>query len=310
MNMSYRLSFNMVALGLVLGSAAWARAESTEATATLTEIQKTFGFVPGFLKGMPDTVLPGFWQELSGLQMNPNTALPGKAKELIAVGVASQIPCEYCVYAHTQFAKVNRASEAEIGEAIGVAALIRHWSAFINGLAPDEQKFKAELAQLVANIKKMSAGGIAPSKPMMVTDARSALEDVRQTFGMVPDFLKRFPPEALPGAWNMMKSVQLSPQTKLSSKHKNLIGLAVAAQIPCKFCITAHTEFAKLDGANEREITEALAMASLTRAGSTILNGQQADKAAFRRDIDKLVATARKHAAMAAREKTASRMDR
>ena len=44
-------------------------------------------------------------------------------------------------------------------------------------------------------------------------------------------------------------------------------------------------------------------MASLTRAGSTLLNGLQTDRASFRRDIDKLVAGARKHAAMAARDK-------
>jgi len=305
-----RPSFAILALGLVLGTAGLAQAQTSEAAATRAEIQKMFGFVPGFLKAMPDVVLPGFWQEVSGLQMNPNTALPGKTKELVAVGVASQIPCEYCTYAHTQFARLNQASETEIGEAIAVAALIRHWSAFVNGLAPEEQAFKAELAQLVANIKKMKAGQMPAGRPMMVTDARSALEDVRQTFGLVPDFIKRFPPEGLPGAWNLMKSVQLNPQTKLSSKHKNLIGLAVAAQIPCKFCVAAHTEFAKLDGANEREITEALAMASLTRAGSTILNGQQADKAAFRRDIDRLVAGARKQAAMAAREKGMGGADR
>jgi hypothetical protein len=41
----------------------------------------------------------------------------------------------------------------------------------------------------------------------------------------------------------------------------------------------------------------------MTRAGSTALNGLQVDKPGFRRDIDRLVAGARKHAAMAAREK-------
>jgi AhpD family alkylhydroperoxidase len=303
MNKLSRMCLTVFTAGAALASASAARAQPSVAATTRAEIQKSFGFVPGFLKAMPDAVLPGFWQELSGLQMNPNTALPGKVKELIGVGVASQIPGEYCVYAHTEFGKVNQASQEEIGEAIGVAALIRHWSAFINGLAPEDQQFKAELAQLVASVKKMASGEMPAPKPVVVVDARTALEDVRQSFGMVPDFLKRFPPEALPGAWNMMKAVQLSPQTKLSGKHKNLIGLAVAAQIPCKFCIAAHTEFAKLDGASEREITEALAMAALTRAGSTMLNGQQTNRAAFRRDVDKLVAVARKHAAMAARDK-------
>jgi hypothetical protein len=66
-----------------------------------------------------------------------------------------------------------------------------------------------------------------------------------------------------------------------------------------EFCIVADTEFAKLEGANEREITEAVAMAGLTRHWSTILNGRQADKAAFKKDINRLVAGAKKHMAAA-----------
>jgi len=306
MQTSRKLSFALLAIGTVVAivaPAAVTRAEPSEAAATRAEIQKTFGFLPGFMKQMPDALLPGFWQEMSGLEMNPNTALPGKVKELISLGVAAQIPCEYCIYAHTQFGKLNQASDAEVGEAIAVAALTRHWSTFINGMAPDEQKFRAEIAQLVGHVKKLVAGTAPAPKPMMVTDARTALEDVRQNFGFVPEFIRRFPPEALPGAWNMMKSVELNPNTKLSGKHKSLIGLAVAAQIPCRFCVIADTEFAKLEGASDREIAEALAMASMTRAGSTALNGLQVDKPGFRRDIDRLVAGARKHAAMAAREK-------
>ena len=45
------------------------------------------------------------------LQLNPNTALPGRTKELIGLAVAAQIPCHYCIVAHTEFAKLNGASE-------------------------------------------------------------------------------------------------------------------------------------------------------------------------------------------------------
>jgi AhpD family alkylhydroperoxidase len=51
-----------------------------------------------------------------------------------------------------------------------------------------------------------------------------------------------------------MKTLQLNPGTALSGKVKELIGLAVAAQVPCRYCTYAHTEFARLDGASEREI--------------------------------------------------------
>jgi AhpD family alkylhydroperoxidase len=298
-----RLATTLALLGPLLVGAATARATTPEATATRAEIQKTFGFVPGFIRMMPDLALPGFWQELTGLQMNPSTALPGKIKELIGVGVAAQIPCEYCIYAHSEFAKLNGASEAELGEAVAMAALTRHWSTFINGIQMDEQKFRGELNQITAHVKKAMAGGAPPPKAIRVVDGQTALDDVKQTFGFVPEFIKRFPPEALPGAWNTMKAVEMNPQTALSGKNKTLIGLSVAAQIPCKFCVVADTEFARLEGATEREIAEALAMASLTRTGSTLLNGLQVERGAFRKDVDKLVAAARKHAAVAAGDK-------
>ena len=44
-------------------------------------------------------------------------------------------------------------------------------------------------------------------------------------------------------------------------------------------------------------------MASLTRAGSTVLNGLQIDRGAFRKDIDKLAVGARKHMSMEAAAK-------
>jgi AhpD family alkylhydroperoxidase len=90
-------------------------------------------------------------------------------------------------------------------------------------------------------------------------------------------------PEAgIGGAWNEFKSVQLNPKTALSGKTKELIGLAVAAQVPCAYCVYFHTAAAKLNGANDEEIREAVAMAAITRHWSTVLNGMQIDPAAFK----------------------------
>jgi AhpD family alkylhydroperoxidase len=108
------------------------------------------------------------------------------------------------------------------------------------------------------------------------------------------------PAEALPGAWRELRDVELSPHTELPGKYKSLISLAVASQIPCRYCVIADTEFAKLDGASERELREAVAMASLVRHWSTLLNGLQVDEAGFRRDTDRLVGSAKKSIALAA----------
>jgi AhpD family alkylhydroperoxidase len=267
-------------------------APASEASATRAAIKKMLGFVPGFLNAMPDSALPGAWGELSGLQLNPNTALPPKIKELIGLAVSAQVPCKYCTYAHTEFAKLNGATRNEIGEAVVIASLTRHWSTVVHGFETDLAKFKTEITNTINYQKKAAGRPTATAAP--VVDAPSARKDLQQAWGAIPEFMRRFPDEALPGAWKEMRDVQMSPNTELSGKHKSLIGIAVAAQIPCSFCLAADTEFAKLEGATEREIAEAVAMAAITRHWSTYLNGVQTDEAEFKRDIDRLVKGARK----------------
>ena len=98
------------------------------------------------------------------------------------------------------------------------------------------------------------------------------------------------------GAWKLTKGIQLNPATALSGKAKELIGLAVSAQIPCKYCTYFHTAAAKLNGATDQEIREALACAAGTRLFSTLLNGNQADLAAFKKETDGIVRYVKKGA--------------
>jgi AhpD family alkylhydroperoxidase len=273
----------------LLGSGAAQAAEPRPAEAARADIQKTLGFAPQFLLQVPELALPGAWSEMKTLQLNPNTALPGKVKELIGLAVAAQVPCRYCTYAHTEFAKLNGASEAEIGEAVAMAAITRHWSTFLNGIQTDEGKFKAEITRLTDGARKAAASKAPAPTPMAVTDGASALADITRTLGFAPEFLKRFPDGARAGAWLQMRDVQMNPNSALPAKYKELIGLAVASQVPCRFCIVAHTEFAKLGGATDAEIAEAIAMASLTRDLSTVLNGMMVDEPQFRKDVDRLV---------------------
>jgi AhpD family alkylhydroperoxidase len=114
------------------------------AAAARSDIEKTLGFVPTFLARTSDHALPGAWDEMKTIQMNPNTALKGKVKELIGLAVASQIPCTYCVFAHTEFAQLNSASDDELSEAIAMAALTRHWSTYLNGMQLDPAAFSKD----------------------------------------------------------------------------------------------------------------------------------------------------------------------
>lgn len=148
----------------------------------------------------------------------------------------------------------------------------------------------------------VAAAGLAFASVARATEspaAAAAKADIQKTLGFVPQFFTRFPEAALPGAWEEMKTLQLNPGTALNGRTKELVGLGVAAQIPCRYCIIADTEFAKLEGATDREIGEAIAMSGLVRHWSTIMNGRQADKVAFKKDINRLVAGAKKHMAAA-----------
>jgi AhpD family alkylhydroperoxidase len=81
----------------------------------------------------------------------PDAKLQAKTRELIALGVAAQIPCAYCVYVHNMKARAQGATEAEIREAVATAAHVRHWSTVLNGMAYDLSEFKAEVDRLMAS---------------------------------------------------------------------------------------------------------------------------------------------------------------
>jgi AhpD family alkylhydroperoxidase len=119
-----------------------ATAQTAQAQAAYQDIEQTLGFVPGFFKQMPESAIPGAWAEMKGFQLNPNTRLNGKTKELIGLAVAAQIPCQYCIYFHTAAAKANGATDEEIKEAVAMAGVVRHWSTVLNGNQVDLGGFK------------------------------------------------------------------------------------------------------------------------------------------------------------------------
>ncbi|MBX2869554.1 MAG: carboxymuconolactone decarboxylase family protein [Acidiferrobacterales bacterium] len=67
-----------------------------------------------------------------------------KTKGLIAIAVAAQIPCKYCVFANTVSLKKMGVTDAQIKEAVAMAGYIRLMSAILNGSAYDFEKFKRE----------------------------------------------------------------------------------------------------------------------------------------------------------------------
>jgi AhpD family alkylhydroperoxidase len=139
----------------------------------------------------------------------------------------------------------------------------------------------------------------APTPMPADPSAQAAYRDIEATLGMVPGFFKAFPEVGIAGAWGEFKSVQLNPHTALSGKTKELIGLAVASQIPCTYCIYFHTAAAKANGATDEETREAVAMAAISRHWSTVLNGMQVDLTTFKTETDTVLRKAAEKAGSA-----------
>lgn len=272
-----------------------AQPSNPEAVAAFADIQQTLGLVPMYMRAFPEVAIAAAWEEFKALELSPDTALDGKTKELISLGVAAQIPCKYCVYFHSQAARGHGATDEDLEEAVAMAAVTRHWSTVLNGMQTDDAAFRRETARIMTYLKSgRKPSGPAPS----VTDAASAYKDIERTLGSVPSFLRSFPEGAIGPAWREMKTVQLGRDTRLPPRTKELIGLAVAAQVPCKYCSHFHTEAAKLSGASDREVKEAVALAALTRHWSTVLNGSQIDEDRFRREVDQIMSQARRRTTM------------
>jgi AhpD family alkylhydroperoxidase len=110
-------------------------------------------------------------------------------------------------------------------------------------------------------------------------------KDIEATLGIVPTHMKSYPKSAIAGAWGMTKGLAIGGEGALEPKVKSLINLAVAAQIPCRYCIWLETKFAKQQGATDEEVAEAVASAAYVRHWSTVLNGMQIDFETFQAEF-------------------------
>ena len=146
--MKNSIRFSIFAIGFTLASMtlpSLADDMSESQAATYKEIESMFGKVPEFVQRFPKAGIVGAWEEVKSLELSDKTALPPKTKSLIALAVAAQIPCEYCVYADTIAAKNAGATDEEIAEAVGMAALTRHWSTVFHGLQINLAQFKKDV---------------------------------------------------------------------------------------------------------------------------------------------------------------------
>ena len=109
-------------------------------------------------------------------------------------------------------------------------------------------------------------------------------KEMEHTLGLVPSFFKMIPDSSLEAEWELFKSIELS-ESKIPNKYRELIGLGIAGATKCQYCALYHTEAARLFGASEEEIEEALHYAKSVAGWSTYVNGLQLDFEQFKDEV-------------------------
>ena len=112
-------------------------------------------------------------------------------------------------------------------------------------------------------------------------------EDVEETLGMVPGFFDALDEQDLVNEWPNYKRYAFE-ETEIPPKYRELIGLAVAANIKCPYCQSFHKEAAKLHGATEEELAEISFLASWTARYSALIHAQNYDVDTFEQELEEM----------------------
>jgi AhpD family alkylhydroperoxidase len=123
------------------------------------DIRETIGLVPEFISEVPDSLIETEWQSFKTLMLS-ETEIPNKYKELIGLGVSGATRCRYCVYYHTEAARLFGATEEEINETALVAKNTMGWSTYLNARAFDYDRFTKEFDQIAEYVRSQMAAAV------------------------------------------------------------------------------------------------------------------------------------------------------
>ena len=136
----------------------------TEYNTTLRDIENSLGFVPGFMKALPEDVLVNEWPLFKKYTLG-QSLIPAKYRELIGLAIAANLKCPYCELFHTGAAKMQGATDAELAELTFLAGYTSRWSAIIHAQHYDYNKFEKEFQQIGEHLSKvMSAPEMSQRK--------------------------------------------------------------------------------------------------------------------------------------------------
>ena len=112
-------------------------------------------------------------------------------------------------------------------------------------------------------------------------------EDVEANLGMMPGYFDALNEQDLVNEWPNFRRYALE-ETEIPAKYKELIGLAIAANIGCPYCQAFHMGTAKLHGATDEELAEISFLASWTARYSAMIHAQNYDMETFEGELEQV----------------------
>lgn len=123
---------------------------------------------------------------------------------------------------------------------------------------------------------------MATSRPRHVVE-----NEIRETLGIVPSFFNAMPDETLDLEWTLFRRFEMQEEgMAIPAKFRQLMGVAVHSETKCEYCTLFHTELAKLLGATDEDVQEAVHYAKHTLGLSAYLNGIREPKDRFAEELE------------------------
>ncbi|HTY82205.1 MAG TPA: carboxymuconolactone decarboxylase family protein [Dehalococcoidales bacterium] len=120
------------------------------------EIENAWGMVPSQFKTISDAYLEFEWRLTKLIQTAPGP-IPQKYRALMGLTLATVQRCRYGTFFHTEIARFNGATDAEIFDAMSIARSSAGWSAYLNELNPDFEQFKTDVLSMVDQVRLQTA---------------------------------------------------------------------------------------------------------------------------------------------------------
>ena len=111
---------------------------------TVSDMEKEFGIMPGFFKGVPQDVLVQMWPVMKRYMLG-ESKIPPKYREMIGLAVAATLKCPYCEIFH---------KDEELAEVAALAGQTTFWSNILHAQHYDINTFMKEFQAMGDQLSK------------------------------------------------------------------------------------------------------------------------------------------------------------